>query len=277
LVEPFLDEKILVQPLRWRKPRKVFVCSQTDLFGEWVPDAAIDRVCAVMALTPHIYQVLTKRAARMLEWSTRKFLAGDVQVHANDLRDIHRIRCAAGLQGKFKLSPEEQLEISDVDTWPLPNVWLGVSVEDQKTADERIPPLLQTPAAVRFVSAEPLLGPVDLTAIPRCLDDNDPRHLQTEELRKDDPLEWLRLLRHGAPGLDLIIVGGESGPGARPMSPDWARSIRDQCQAAGVPFFFKQWGEWGPAIDTDGDMVARRLGKKAGRLLDGRTWDEFPP
>jgi protein gp37 len=138
--------------------------------------------------------------------------------------------------------------------WPIKNVWLGVSVEDQQTADERIPLLLQTPAAVRFISAEPLLGPIRL---------NDGQSLNySQRLKKGWSLNMLQQL-------DWIICGGESGPNARPMHPNWARSLRDQCQAAGVPFFFKQWG----AHTEDG----RRIGKKAaGRVLDGRTWEEFP-
>jgi protein gp37 len=178
-------------------------------------------------------------------------------------------------------------------SWPLPNVWAGTSIEDQAAADERIPHLLRTPAAVRFISAEPLLGPVELRQSWKdylegwdteaeccgrpdrwggCCGMPDPAQVQTERIN------W-------------VIVGGESGPGARPMHPDWARSLRDQCQAAGVPFFFKQWGAWAevPAVQRQGDLimadtegrygmpVMRRVGKKeAGRELAGRTWDEFP-
>jgi protein gp37 len=146
-----------------------------------------------------------------------------------------------------------------------PNVWLGVSVENQEQADTRIPLLLKTPAAVRFLSMEPLLGPVDLS--PWLITDVDAR---------DGNL------------IDWVIVGGESGPNARPMHPDWVRSIRDQCQAAGVPFFFKQWGEWihahpaelhlspAPLVDWEG-LKMQRVGKRAaGRLLDGREWSEIP-
>ncbi len=150
-----------------------------------------------------------------------------------------------------------------------PNLWLGVSCENQQAADERIPHLLRVPAAVRFLSCEPLLGPVDL----------DLRRYESDTGWFD---ERGRVL-------DWVIVGGESGPGARPMHPDWARSLRDQCQAAGTPFFFKQFGEYEPWADVGGDVVldrdhkfpdgeiVLRVGKKAaGRLLDGRTWDEFP-
>jgi protein gp37 len=143
-------------------------------------------------------------------------------------------------------------------------VWLGVSVEDQKRADLRIPKLLDTPAAVRFLSCEPLLGPVNLgVSVPI------------------GPLDERK------PMVDWVIVGGESGPGARPMHPDWARDLRDQCQDAGVPYFFKQWGafrwvagaRWDEATQCweDHGIVPQRVAKKlSGRKLDGRTWDEFP-
>ncbi|ETX26430.1 hypothetical protein RISW2_04375 [Roseivivax isoporae LMG 25204] len=149
--------------------------------------------------------------------------------------------------------------------WPLSNVWLGVSAEDQRRADERVPHLLATPAVVRFVSAEPLLGPVGLTRWSGLEGDGDTMGF----------------------GLDWVIVGGESGPGARPMHPDWARSLRDQCTAAGVPFFFKQWGAWAPdeigpedirSVEfPPGHVEYLHVGKRAaGRKLDGRNWDEVP-
>jgi protein gp37 len=156
--------------------------------------------------------------------------------------------------------------------FPLSNVWLGVSAEDQKRADERIPDLLATPAAVRFVSAEPLLGPIDLQSDLRRYLDNG--------------------LTSRPAGIDWIIVGGESGLGARPIHPDWARGLRDQCNAAGVAFFFKQWGasvprDQAPASLDDGECLKRRgrivngwyvdVGKKAaGRFLDGREWNDMP-
>lgn len=149
---------------------------------------------------------------------------------------------------------------------PLPNVWLGVSVEDQATADARIPLLLQTPASVRFVSYEPALGPVDFT-----------RYLYPDYADAQNPT--------GRPALNWIIAGGESGPGARPSNPDWFRTVRDQCQAAGIPFFFKQWGEHYPLTSTDGihgspfggHFMSRVGKKKAGRTLDGKEWLQFPP
>lgn len=166
----------------------------------------------------------------------------------------------------------------------MSNLWLGVTVCNQAEADAKIPVLLQTPAAKRFVSVEPMLGPVDLTAIdyPSGRMDGAPESGMLDALRgltmDDNPM---------LPALDWVICGGETGPKARPMHPDWARSLRDQCQAAGVPFFFKGWGEWtadytyDDAIRTPGAYVAdtpfARVGKKrSGRLLDGREWNEVP-
>jgi protein gp37 len=150
------------------------------------------------------------------------------------------------------------------------NAWFGTSVEDQAAANARIPHLLRVPAAVRFLSCEPLLGPVDLARIPV----------------EGGAVCALRGARPAYPSVDWVIVGGESGHGARPMHPDWARSLRDQCQAAGVAFLFKQWGEYWPAgrsivegkdMVLFGDEPMYRVGKHvAGRMLDGRTWDEYP-
>jgi protein gp37 len=376
----------LEQISHWHKPRRIFVNSMSDLFHPDVPESFLDMVFARMFNNPrHAYMILTKRPERMLEYTTH---------------------------GTF---PSGNFEAR--------NIWLGVSVENQQAADERIPPLLQTPAAVRFVSCEPLLGPVDLSKylvrknetkvlgrdsvssreewrvddrrVRECLESgcakgepldrrNQPNPMSTTESgtsigpilpgQSNDQLEessrtgaqtglvsllWedtrgndgqpqereypgqstgelgvSDLLRSGDP-LDLhagasegeeqsrsilwVIAGGESGPGARPAHPDWFRGLRDQCQAAGTPFFFKQWGEWEPkfdsflnwqydtdrqdffnsiqswtcssstfrgeegksqsvAYDKDGKAtVFEKVGKKdAGRLLDGRTWDEFP-
>lgn len=241
----------LDQPLRWKRPRKVFVNSMSDLFHKDIPDEYIARVFAVMALAQqHTFQVLTKRHGRM-----RSLLNSDAFV---DLfgEALYTFEHPTG---------EETAE--PISQWPLPNVWVGVSVEDQQRADLRIPALLATPAAVRFLSCEPLLGPVDLNASSFIGGD------------------WLK-------GLDWVIVGGESGPGARPMHPDWARSLRDQCTAARVPFLFKQWGEWVTEDQSPEDITlpatswahlgddqpsVYKVGKKAAwRELDGRTWDQYP-
>lgn len=237
-------EHILTKPLRRKKPTMYFVNSMSDLFHEDVPDEWIDRVFAVMATANrHTYQVLTKRSERMRRYLTSFRDDGQGFVTRDGVDGY-----TPGVTG---FNPAR---------WPLPNVWLGVSAERQEEADARIPDLLNTPAAVRFVSAEPLLGPLHLEAwlnphefCERC-DDGDgygnrcgsatiPRHEQCPwrhavEVVSDDGMN------SDVRTLDWIIVGGESGPGAQPMHPDWARSIRDQCVAADVPFFFKQWGAW---------------------------------
>jgi protein gp37 len=161
-------------------------------------------------------------------------------------------------------------------------VQLGVSTENQQYADERIPWLLKTPAAVRFVSAEPLLGPIDLKPAP-ISQWPDGSHWMPN---KDEPDDW-KYWMHRENGISLVIVGGESGPGARPSHPDWVRRIRDQCVAAGTKFFFKQWGEWWPGESgrlyrgkvkdwSDGQPMVRTGKHAAGRLLDGRTHDDLP-
>jgi len=177
------------------------------------------------------------------------------------------------------------------NAWPreYSHVWLGVTAENQEIADKRIPVLLQIPAAVRFVSVEPMLGPVDLTKYIPCWYCKgfgivgDHRDCPVCDCKSN-----LQAIEEGF--IDWVICGGESGPGARPMHPDWVRNLRDQCQAAGVPFFFKSWGEWTPASAPHptkgftfysdnhyGPATMYHVGKKAaGRLLDGRTWDEFP-
>lgn len=192
------------QPLHWKKPRRVFVNSLSDLFHDDVPYAFIDKVFAVMALAPqHTFQVLTKRTKRMRAYLTMP-TRHDSVVTSMDMPPW--------------MPPGSSFPRRPAD-WPLPNVWLGVSVENQHFADERIPLLLATPAAVRFISAEPLLGPVDLKG---------------EQL-----MGWFE----NSPQIDWVIVGGESGKGARPFNIAWARSIVAQCQATRVPVFVKQLGE----------------------------------
>jgi len=241
----------LRQPLEWKRPRMVFVCAHGDLFHESVPDEWIDCVFIVMAEARcHTFQVLTKRAERM-----RRYVDDAVA------------RVFAQARG-------------DWPGWPLPNVWLGISAERQQEADERIPLLLQTPAAVRFISAEPLLGPIDLTAVkldfmPGYFGDA----LQPHHVPHCDR-------HHRYPGLDQVITGGESGPNARPSNPQWYRDIRDQCASAGVPYFHKQNGEWVSVSEVDGDGIhfqfpdgrtVRRVGKKrAGRRLDGVEHNGMP-
>ena len=285
----------LEKPLRWKTGRRIFVNSMSDLFHAEVPFEFIDRVFAVMALTPqHTYQVLTKRPERM-----RDYILGVGQSSRDPASAVRGAALAEWVRGALGGSAVQRLiEASDAGWWEwrhMPNVWLGTSVEDQKRADERIPHLLRTPAAIRFLSCEPLLGPVSLHAwmghwIGTDFVDAPPTRVGGREIQN----------RIRVPKLHWIIVGGESGPGARPMHPDWARSLRDQCQAAGVPFHFKQAGEWAWSSDelnfSEGEEWARSLGcageqiqqhvsghtaarvgkKRAGRLLDGRTWDEMP-
>lgn len=247
----------LSEPLSRRKPTTYFVNSMSDLFHEDVPFEYVAAVFGVMAACPwHTFQVLTKRPERM-----RGFFAW-LEVYQGNIDATWQLgpwesrymalQRSAAMRGV-------QFSRGDEWPWPLLNVWLGVSVEDRKYGLPRIAELRDTPAAVRFLSVEPLLedlGTLDLT------------------------------------GIDWVIVGGESGHGARPMKPGWAQSIRDQCVAAGVAFFFKQWGEWchpdqlpdATVRDLDavdpahmhGDELLRVGKKAAGRELDGRTWDEPP-
>lgn len=258
--EPFrvtLHEERLLEPYYWHKPRRVFVCSMSDLFHPEIPDEFIYRVLLTMQQNPrHTFLLLSKRPERLLKnmqkpWSDEK--------------------------------------------WP-PHIWLGVTAENQEQADKRIPILLQIPAVVRFVSVEPMLGPINLI--------------------KDDDLYWEPTIQQWVPriGLDWVVCGGETGPGARPMDPYWVESLLYQCEEAGIPFFFKSWGDWAPWYGDEDDgcpgdpeceeincsgcrkahfwrtigggpagyeprgvLYSVRVGKKAaGRLLDGRTWDEFP-
>lgn len=302
----------LDQPLRWTRPRRIFVCAHGDLFHESVPDEWIDRVFAVMALAPqHTFQVLTKRPERARAYFDFDEGYGRWGFIEHEARRI--------LDRLGKRQPQRKT-LAHYGGRNLPHVWLGTSIEDQATADTRIPHLLATPAAVRFASAEPLLGPMDI----RPWIGTSP-YVGASTYGGKDGLRRCDL--SGNTGLlHWVIVGGESGRNARPMHPDWARSLRDQCQSAGVAFFFKQHGEWLPFgqsgftawhahTNTHGDlrkpkgkwwghayfndgaggpsthafgpvetmmidnrgMQAVRIGKKsAGRLLDGREWSQMP-
>ena len=301
-----LIEDRLTLPLKWRKPAVVFVNSGADLFHESLPDAAIDRVFAVMALAPHLtFVCLTKRAKRMRQWADTPERVDRV---ADEAFEIANAAACANLFKARRAAMAAGVERAPVSLkWPLRNVVLGVSVEDQPRADERIPDLLATPAAKRIVSIEPMLGPIS-ARWAKWVD----AQATFDRQGSINHLEGLR-------GLDGVILGGESGPHARPMHPDWARSVRDQCAAAGVPFFFKQWGEFrefdtGPPpheeidndsesadaiyaaainpsfVTPDGRRFARiglplntparlieRVGKsRAGRLLDGREHNDLP-
>jgi len=262
----------LEQPIHWRKPSKIFVNSMSDLFHPAIFDdlgeeTFIDEIFAVMAATPwHTYQVLTKRATAMRDYMNDKRRAVYVE---------HSLETIYGEHGWC--SPDFE--------WPLPNVWLGVSAEDQQSANERIPVLLETEAALRFVSCEPLLEKVTIFdyLCGICMDCycgglDIPPHDHEVQSRK----------------IDWVICGGESGPHARPMHPDWVRSLLDQCveaenlQCESVPFFFKQWGEWTSEYPQGRNLAYiqmayqnglsfYRVGKKtAGALLNGVEYKLFP-
>jgi protein gp37 len=246
----------LEEPLRWRKPRMVFVNSMSDLFHEEIPDEYIDQVFEVMENSVgHIFQVLTKRPERMLAYVERRTRCGACNSTGEDMAGFGCGEC----NGPVGVAPEEGIHAVH------PRIWLGVSIENRRFV-HRADLLRQTPAAVRFISAEPLLGPLFNRPRPGC----------------PTPGQW-------GPNLDLtdidwLIAGGESGPKARPMRVEWVRSVLDAClrtregwsewsdpdaapappppATTGTAFFFKQWGG--------------RTPKAGGRELDGRTWDEFP-
>jgi len=368
LVEHFLDEKALDHVLRRRIPTKWFWEDMSDLFGDWVSDAWLDRCFAVMALTPqHTHILVTKRAARMRAYLTA-LQAGRRQL----------VNESAPFRAHGDEAPVRA--ILDHIEHGFRNVWALVSCENQETADERIPELLATPAAVRGVSCEPLLSALDLSSwlpsltpwvrtSPSSWADVWPSWMPAK-VREDIEIfwshhggpagygrqfatNWAERVPFGArvhgvdlggrairgryvhawnnigrvieddgtvryvashdltnedPGLDWVIVGGESGPGARPMHPQWARDLRDQCVAARVSYFHKQHGDWLPFYDRDVDdpdwrnvpaeaanvcrlnlaggtgfhgeglVYFKRVGKtRAGRVLDGKEWSEFPP
>lgn len=295
-----LNEQWLDQPLCWKKPRRIFVCAHGDLFAENVPDAWIMSVVAVSIaswlLNGHTLQILTKRAARMRQllndaafWEGANIAIADLVRHHYDPLTI---------------------DVFGPDNMPS-GVWLGVSAEDQQRADERVPDLLATPAAVRFVSAEPLLGPINLHRYMWPVHARWPAQFRgpagAEVTYHRQALVWA-----GAKFINWVIVGGESGPDARPVHPDWVRSLRDQCTAAGTAFFFKQWGEWTTFYDRDAEdpdwrhvpnvdnqmgrgverwhnlaggtgfhgerlVAVRNVGKKiAGRHLDGVEYNSMP-
>jgi protein gp37 len=278
----------LEDPLHWKKPRRVFVNSMSDLFHEDIPFDFIDQVFAVMALADkHTFMVLTKRAARMREYfgpsPELDGITRDCLVEGTAQKIYHR---------RTGENPDMWLAVH----WPLENVELGVSVESPKYASERIPALMDTPAARRFVSYEPALAATDFSPwLPlRCCNGTDCGCM-------GKPI-------NPPPYIDQIIAGGESGPNARPSKLDWFRKVRDVCTASGTAFFFKQIGEWAEVqIEEDesyygGTAFDHPLGgrasgfrakpfifedaskgyfvnigkKRAGRLLDGREWNEFP-
>ena len=307
----FLTENV-TKPLNVQKPTTWFINSKSDLFHERMRLAYLIRVFAMMAVASmhgHRFILLTKRPQL-----AKTFLT----LLEDTLRDQFETHCAVLCR-----SPKiDSLDVSACNRadapvieyireigLPLPNVWLGVSIEDQATADERIPILLDTPAAHRFVSCEPMLGPVNLTSIKWAKIPVNPADYKRNGVAAPTEIWSCNNVLKSRPadewnpkkvGLDWVICGGESGANARPMHPDWARSLRDQCNDAGVPFYFKQWGEWMPGGFYDGFIVPDCLGaktndpryyhyfdnlpgktwrigtKRAGRILDGREWTEMP-
>lgn len=282
-------------PLRWTRPRRIFVNSMSDLFHENVPNLWIDNMIAVMQHAQsrgHIFQILTKRPQRMLDYFSDPNLYSRLMV------------CVDAVRGHWPKMPV--IPFSDPVKFPLKNVWLGVSTENQKAADERVPLLVATPAAVRFISAEPLLGPIDFEYPKTLYPDGPPMCCSgTAQMEcgcggkpTEPPLLW---------GINQIIVGGESGHHARPMMSNWAGDIERQCRDWRVSFFFKQNGEYvdagheefgrlpaGPLKylrsdgtewpigsvpqDEDADVnTMKRVGRKrAGDTLYGKTYHEFP-
>jgi protein gp37 len=293
-------DEALTKPLRWKSPRMIFVNSMSDLFHEAVPDEVIDRVFAVMALCPqHIFQVLTKRSKRMREYLSHADRSWHIAREFLRMWGIQRIIPGSILTNdRFPLAEDQPDDHPLLKAWPLSNIWLGISVEDQARADERIPDLLATPAAIRWISAEPLLGQVDLRLPDLVHVHHHPDNDKSSGSLHDPVVAATAQLR--GPSLDWVVAGGESGKGARPMHPDWARSLRDQCASVGVPFFFKQWGSWAPksacpeawsaadygqqfdcqqfdSDEGDGRNFVWRVGKaRAGRLLDGIEHDALP-
>ena len=231
-----LVEEHLTDPLRWKRPRRVFVNSMSDLFHPNCPDEWVDRIFAVMAMSPqHTFQILTKRPERMAEYlfDRETWIAQEVE------------------RRKWKATVDFDASDLHLPEWPLPNVWLGTSVENQATADDRIPHLLNCLAAVRFLSVEPLLGPVDLTRLGFAWGEPNPRSNISR--------------------IDWVIAGGESGAVARPCNVEWVRSIVAQCKAAGVPCFVKQLGS-NVYSDTETWWKAEDVGAKCKSAAGGVSW-----
>ena len=309
-----LCEDRMVQALRWKRPRRIFVASQSDLFHEDVTEEFLDYVFAYMLAShiltncaKHTFLLLTKRTERMRDYLSaspsalleRWAYAGDglITLDNEDVLFSELVDVRTGWNWNLAGGGHEYKAWGYTEKlFPLANVHIGVTVENQEQANRRIPHLLATPAALRFVSVEPMLGPVDLNKVEALC------------------YSWRRSVTIRE-YLDHVICGGESGPNARPMHPDWVRSLRDQCAAAGVPFLFKQWGEWCPRsnhpiqgklsasdidpkcsrwdctrltesggcgwtcedMDDGNDVYMQRVGRtKAGRLLDGVEHNALP-
>lgn len=259
-------------PLKWRKPARISVEIAPDLFAESTAESTIDSVFSVMALCPqHVFQLSTSHTERMRDYSAQRA--------ENWMRHLPQ----AGHEICRKASQRAARHTEMTLGWPLPNVWLGASIKHQSDALERVPVLLKTPAAVRWVRAVPLLGHIDLTQIV------DGKLGLFNALHDESEYGvW------GVPAIDWVEAGGACGPEATPTHPDWLRGLRDQCAANLVPFHFEHWGEWidmdefrraGNELDFDAFDDAHldfqtesvRVGKRrAGRMLDGRTHDGAP-
>ncbi|MBN9443646.1 DUF5131 family protein [Bosea sp. (in: a-proteobacteria)] len=279
------NEEWLTQPLHWKRPRMIFVCAHGDLGHPGIPARWLVRVFAVMLLgRHHTYQVLTKRPERLREWLSDPETPGRIARMAVSMAaDGENCPIEAAAQITYGPDPGWQFGQKPVGLvqWPLPNVWLGVSAEDQKRANDRVVELLRAPAAIRFVSAEPLLGAIDFTNIGSSTDISS--RLGIDALTGN--VVRVRYIHTLAtwPKLDWIIVGGENGP--REMRAEWAQQIRDQCAVAGTAFFFKQWGSHIPAGQTmaNGKVWAPGCGIRlratkaiTGRMLDGVEHNAMP-
>jgi protein gp37 len=314
-----LLEDQIEKPFHWKKPRRVFVDSLSDLFHESVPDHYIAAVFGVMAACQHhTFQLLTRRTERARTWFAK--IGGEDEREGTD-------ECITAMFGYEKVNAyltrnddrfgdgDDEGEwdhlISDPPEWPLDNVWIGGSASTQKEFERVASNLVQIPAAVRFFSFEPLVSAIDMGPLFGLKPGHGWSPCLCEDIDKSDRpciVCESRAELGRQSGIGLVIVGGESGPGARPMHPQWVRDIRYQCVGAGIPFFFKQWGEWETYYDRDvedpdwrrcpspeeplerylnlagghgfhGDRVVavRRVGKKyAGRRLDDDIWDQMP-
>ncbi len=293
-------EDLLSWPLFRRDPRRVLVGPMTDLFHADLGIAVLDRVHAVVTVADwHRFLVLTKRSERMRSYyadpRTPQRIALEIEKLAAwvsgeastppfpviphpDARTAPARRARALRRWQAGLARVEYSAAGGgpigVKPWPLPNLWLGVSVEDQDRMD-RVRDLIETPAALRWACFEPLLGPVRPDAMPLGEGRFDP--LLGMHSRHDAHGRWSPAEGPALPPLDWVVAGGEIGAMARPAQADWLRLLRDQCVEAGVPFFFKQWGEFAPASqDGFGERMVRVGRRAAGRLLDGRSWNQTP-
>lgn len=308
-------EDLLTWPLFRRNPRRIFVDSMSDLFHENLATATIDVLHAVIAVAHwHRFLVLTKRSERMRAYYSDPETPRRIALEIHRLSSVilpnvgsppipgsssgtgapgaspspsrnpaaagsasTQRRWGAGLSRVKYRAPEPgdtDIRPIGLDPWPLPNLWPGISVEDHDRMG-RIRDLLQMPAAMRWVCFEPLLGPVRPEALP--VGDGYFDALSGGHYAVDGRGRVVPIAGPAWRPLDWVVAGGEIGAGARPMHPDWVRGLRDLCSTAGVPFFFKQWGEWAPAPDERFGQRMVRLGKHAaGRLLDSRSWNQMP-